>query len=135
MASPEQYDAAVNAAHEAWKDWRMVSMPNRGYVVHKIGQELTRLLDPLSKLESLEVGKTYKEAVGEIIEYIHICEFATSNSRGAHGSKIPSEREFHQLEEIWNPLGVTAVITAFNFPIAVYGTYDHGFESTFEHFF
>mgnify|MGYP003729890393 CR=1 FL=1 len=100
-------------------------MPRRGEVVKQIGLELERLLDPLSKLESLEVGKTYKEAVGEIIEYIHICEFATSNSRGACGLKIPSERENHQLEEIWNPLGVTAVITAFNFPIAVYGMYNH----------
>ena len=74
-----------------------------------------------SKLESLEVGKTYVEAKGEIIEYIHICEYATGMARGACGAKIPSERENHQLEEIWNPMGVTGVITAFNFPIAVYG--------------
>ena len=61
------------------------------------------------------------EAKGEIIEYIHICEKACGQSRDACGKKIPSERPAHQLEEIWNPLGVTGVITAFNFPIAVYG--------------
>jgi len=121
MASNEQYDKAVDAAHAAWKDWRMVPMPIRGEIVKKIGLELERLLDPLSKLESMEVGKTYKEAKGEIIEYIHICEFATGMSRAAKGFEFPSERALHELNEIWNPLGVTAVITAFNFPIAVYG--------------
>lgn len=121
MASDGQYDAAVAAAHAAWLEWRMVPMPVRGEIVKKIGLELEAQLDPLSKLESMEVGKTYKEAKGEIIEYIHICEFATSMSRAAHGSRIPSERANHRLEEVWNPLGVTAVITAFNFPIAVYG--------------
>ena len=110
-------------------------MPARGDVVNEIGRELVANLDLLSKLESLEVGKTYVESKvifffktplilfikGEILEYIHICEYATSMSRQAHGAKIPSERANHQLEEIWNPLGVCAVITAFNFPIAVYG--------------
>lgn len=96
----------------------MVPMPIRGEIVKKIGLELERLLDPLSKLESMEVGKTYKEAKGEIIEYIHICEFATGMSRAAKGFEFPSERAKHELNEIWNPLGVTAVITAFNFPIA-----------------
>lgn len=121
FASKAQYDETVKAAHEAYKEWRMVSMPNRGDVVKKIGRELEDKIDLLSKLESLEVGKTYVEAKGEIIEYIHICEFATGMARGACGAKIPSERENHQLEEIWNPMGVTGVITAFNFPIAVYG--------------
>lgn len=120
-ATAEQYDAAVNAAVAAQKEWRNVSMPARGDVVNEIGRELVANLDLLSKLESLEVGKTYVESKGEILEYIHICEYATSMSRQAHGAKIPSERANHQLEEIWNPLGVCAVITAFNFPIAVYG--------------
>jgi len=121
FASKSQYDSAVSAAHEAFKQWRNVPMPARGDIVNEIGRELTANLDALSRLESLEVGKTYKEAMGEIIEYIHICEYATGRSRMPHGMLIPSERPEHQLEENWNPLGVTAVITAFNFPIAVYG--------------
>jgi len=115
------YNNCVTAAEEAWNVWADVTAPHRGEIVRQIGEELRRKLDPLGRLVSLEMGKIVPEGVGEVQEYVDICDYAVGLSRMFSGKVIPSERPGHALLENWNPLGVIGIITAFNFPVAVYG--------------
>jgi len=115
------YASCVTAAEEAWKVWADVTAPHRGEIVRQVGEELRQKLEPLGKLVSLEMGKIVPEGIGEVQEYVDICDYAVGLSRMYSGKVIPSERPGHALIENWNPLGVIGIITAFNFPVAVYG--------------
>lgn len=117
----DDYESCVNAAEKAWHIWADLPAPKRGEIVRQIGDALRQNLVPLGKLVSLEMGKILPEGVGEVQEYVDICDYAVGLSRTLSGSIFPSERPGHYLFEQWNPLGVIGVISAFNFPIAVYG--------------
>jgi len=120
-ASKDDYDAAIVAAKEAFKVWRNVPAPKRGEIVRQIGEELRSNIYLLGRLEALEIGKTAVEGRGEVQEFVDICDYAVGMSRQMPGQVLPSERDGHDLQERWNPLGLCGVISAFNFPIAVYG--------------
>merc|ERR1711970_1451541 len=117
----QDFDSCVTASKEAWQVWADMTAPARGEIVRQIGEALRQKLEPLGKLVSLEMGKIVPEGIGEVQEYVDICDFAVGLARMVGGSVLPSERPGHALMENWNPLGVVAVITAFNFPVAVYG--------------
>jgi len=117
----QDYEDSVKEALDAWKTWRTVPTPQRGEIVRQIGVALREKLDSLGKLVSLEMGKIVPEGIGEVQEYIDICDFAVGLSRMLPGKIIPSERPGHALLEQWNPLGLIGIITAFNFPAAVSG--------------
>lgn len=117
----DDYEKVVQAAEEAWEIWADLPVPKRGEIVRQIGDALREKLEPLGKLVSLEMGKIVPEGIGEVQEYVDICDYAVGLSRMMAGKVIPSERPGHQLLECWNPLGVIGVISAFNFPVAVYG--------------
>ncbi|XP_063591115.1 alpha-aminoadipic semialdehyde dehydrogenase-like [Penaeus indicus] len=117
----EDLDACVKAGKEAWQVWADMPAPARGEIVRQIGVALRENLEPLGKLVALEMGKIKPEGIGEVQEYVDICDFAVGLSRMVGGSVLPSERPGHALLENWNPLGIVGVITAFNFPVAVYG--------------
>ncbi|KAH9635320.1 hypothetical protein HF086_017886 [Spodoptera exigua] len=114
-ASPEDYEACASAAQEAWHTWAELPAPARGEIVRQIGDALREKLQPLGQLVSLEM------AIGEVVEYIHVCDLALGLSRTLPGTIFPSERPGHVLIEKWNPLGAIGIITAFNFPVAVFG--------------
>jgi aldehyde dehydrogenase (NAD+) len=111
---------AIVAAHEAFLQWRTVPAPIRGALVKRLGELLTEHKSDLADLVTIEVGKIRSEALGEVQEMIDICDFAVGLSRQLEGRTMPSERPGHRLMETWHPLGVVAVITAFNFPVAVW---------------
>ena len=113
-------DAAVERAQQAFRSWRTVPAPGRGAVVKRLGELLTEHKSDLATLISLEVGKITSEALGEVQEMIDICDFAVGLSRQLYGRTMPSERPGHRLMETWHPLGVVGVISAFNFPSAVW---------------
>ncbi|VDO30379.1 unnamed protein product [Haemonchus placei] len=115
------YEVAVQEARKAYEHWCEVPAPRRGEVVRQIGDKLRSQLQNLGKLVSMEMGKISAEGVGEVQEYVDICDYATGLSRSLNGTILPSERPGHALLEQWNPLGVVGVISAFNFPCAVYG--------------
>ncbi|XP_015597329.1 putative aldehyde dehydrogenase family 7 member A1 homolog [Cephus cinctus] len=119
--TPQEASNAVTEAKKAWAHWASLPSPARGEIVRQIGDELRKNLKPLGQLVSLEMGKILPEGIGEVQEYIDICDYAVGLSRMLPGSLLPSERKDHILLEKWNPLGVIAVISAFNFPVAVYG--------------
>jgi len=121
FGSIDDYENAIKAAREAYLHWREVPAPVRGEVVRQIGDRLRQNLDNLGRLVSLEMGKILPEGIGEVQEYVDICDFAVGLSRMLNGKIIPSERPDHVLLEQWNPLGVVGIISAFNFPCAVYG--------------
>ncbi len=114
------YDAAVRRSVAAFEQWRVVPGPKRGEIVRRIGLALREHLDDLGSLVSLEMGKIKPEGVGEVQECVDIADFAVGLSRQCYGLTMPSEREMHRLQEQWHPLGPIGVITAFNFPIAVW---------------
>ncbi|WP_072687227.1 L-piperidine-6-carboxylate dehydrogenase [Rhodococcus marinonascens] len=118
--SADDVDRAVTAAHEAFARWRSVPAPQRGAVVRRLGQLLTEHKEDLAELVTLEAGKIPSEAQGEVQEMIDICEFAVGLSRQLYGKTMASERPGHRLMETWHPLGVVGVISAFNFPVAVW---------------
>jgi aldehyde dehydrogenase (NAD+) len=118
--SPADVTKAVDAAHAAFLTWRSMPAPKRGELVRILGEELRAAKEPLGKLVSLESGKIYQEGLGEVQEMIDICDFAVGLSRQLYGLTIASERPGHRMMETWHPLGVTAVISAFNFPVAVW---------------
>jgi aldehyde dehydrogenase (NAD+) len=120
QADAESYDQVVTAAHEAFASWRMVPAPERGEVVRDLGNELREVKDPLGRLVSLEMGKILSEGLGEVQEMIDMCDFAVGLSRQLYGPTMMSERPRHRMYEQWHPLGVVGVITAFNFPVAVW---------------
>jgi aldehyde dehydrogenase (NAD+) len=120
QATPEDYEAAVTAAQKAFLAWRDVPAPKRGEVVRQLGNALRDLKTELGQLVSLEAGKILPEGEGEVQEMIDICDFATGLSRQLHGLTIASERPGHRMMEQWQPLGVVGIISAFNFPVAVW---------------
>jgi aldehyde dehydrogenase (NAD+) len=113
-------DAAVARAVRAFEAWRDLPAPRRGELVRLLGEELRREKDALGALVTLEVGKIAQEGLGEVQEMIDICDFAVGLSRQLYGKSIASERPGHRLTETWHPLGPVAVISAFNFPVAVW---------------
>lgn len=111
---------AVEKAHDAFQTWREMPAPVRGNVVKRWGELLTEHKEDLAVLVQAEAGKITSEALGEVQEMIDICDFAVGQSRMLYGKTMPSERPGHRLMETWHPLGVVGVISAFNFPVAVY---------------
>jgi aldehyde dehydrogenase (NAD+) len=120
QAGATAYDEVVSAAVETFHAWRMVPAPKRGEVVRDLGNALRELKEPLGDLVSLEMGKIRAEGHGEVQEMIDVCDFATGLSRQLYGLTMASERPGHRMMEQWHPLGVVGVITAFNFPVAVW---------------
>jgi aldehyde dehydrogenase (NAD+) len=120
MATADDYQKASKAAHEAFLRWRSVPAPQRGEYVRKIGNAFREKKELLGKLVTLEAGKITQEGLGEAQECIDIADFAVGLSRQLYGLTIASERKDHHMRETWHPLGTVGVITAFNFPIAVW---------------
>jgi len=118
--SPEAAAAALTAAHKAFESWRNVPAPKRGELVRLLGEELRANVDTLGRLVTLEAGKILSEGLGEVQEMIDICTFAAGLSRQLAGLTIASERANHRMMETWHPLGVVGIISAFNFPVAVW---------------
>jgi aldehyde dehydrogenase (NAD+) len=115
-----QYDERVVAALRRFQEWRMRPAPKRGEVVRRLSELLRANREPLGELVSLESGKIRAEGIGEVQEMIDICDFAVGLSRQLHGLTIASERPRHRLTEQWHPLGAVGIVTAFNFPVAVW---------------
>jgi aldehyde dehydrogenase (NAD+) len=111
---------AIDAAHEAFKAWRLVPAPRRGELVRLLGEELRAAKADLGRLVSIEAGKIASEGLGEVQEMIDICDFAVGLSRQLYGLTIATERPGHRMMETWHPLGVVGIISAFNFPVAVW---------------
>jgi aldehyde dehydrogenase (NAD+) len=120
LASESDYEHIVQTAQESFLKWRMTPAPVRGQVVRGVGDELRKFKEPLGKLVTLEMGKIVAEGVGEVQEAIDIADFAVGLSRQLYGLTMQSERPMHRMYEQWHPLGVVGVITAFNFPVAVW---------------
>ncbi len=118
--SKDDYDYIVNQSYDAFKIWRTVPAPERGQVVREIGNALRDSKDNLGSLVSLEMGKIKTEGDGEVQEMIDIADFACGQSRMLYGKTMHSERKNHRMYEQWHPLGITGVISAFNFPVAVW---------------
>ncbi len=116
----DSVNAQIDKAHEAFLKWRVVPAPRRGELVRLLGDELRKSKEDLGRLVSIEVGKVVSEGLGEVQEMIDICDFAVGLSRQLYGLTIASERPGHKMTEVWHPLGVTGVISAFNFPVAVW---------------
>ena len=120
QATDAAYDRVVQEAADVFLTWREVPAPRRGELVRDLGSALRELKEPLGDLVSLEMGKIRAEGHGEVQEMIDICDFATGLSRQLYGLTLASERPAHRMMEQWHPLGVVGVITAFNFPVAVW---------------
>jgi aldehyde dehydrogenase (NAD+) len=120
VTTDEEYNQVVKTAQDAFEAWRMTPAPQRGEIVRQIGLELRKYKEPLGKLVSYEMGKIYQEGLGEVQEMIDICDFAVGQSRMMYGKTMHSERPKHRMYEQWHPLGIVGVISAFNFPVAVY---------------
>lgn len=120
LASAEDYERTAAESLQVFERWRMFPAPKRGQIVREIGDELRRLKDDLGMLVALEAGKILAEGKGEVQEMIDIADFAVGLSRQLHGLTMPSERAEHRMYEQWQPLGVVGVISAFNFPVAVW---------------
>ncbi len=116
----EDYDKIMKSALEAFKTWRSMPAPQRGEIVRQFGDKLRELKEPLGKLVSYEMGKSYQEGLGEVQEMIDICDFAVGLSRQLHGLTMHSERPGHRMYEQYHPLGIVGIISAFNFPVAVW---------------
>src|SRR5438093_1636288 len=119
-ASSDDYEEAITVAQEAFHRWRAVPAPLRGETIRRFGNALREAKSDLAKLVTLETGKIIVESEGEVQEMIDICDYAVGLSRQLYGLSMPSERVNHRLMEQWHPLGVIGVITAFNFPVAVW---------------
>jgi aldehyde dehydrogenase (NAD+) len=119
-ATFEDVTEQIEKAHAAFLQWRIVPAPRRGELVRLLGEELRKSKQDLGRLVSIEVGKVPSEGLGEVQEMIDICDFAVGLSRQLYGLTIASERPGHKMTEVWHPLGVTGVISAFNFPVAVW---------------
>jgi aldehyde dehydrogenase (NAD+) len=116
----EQYEEVVTTAQKAFKVWREVPAPKRGEIVRQIGDKLREYKEPLGKLVTYEMGKINQEGLGEVQEMIDICDFAVGLSRQLYGLTMHSERPNHRMYEQWHPMGVVGIISAFNFPVAVW---------------
>jgi len=119
-ATKADYQKAISAASEAFKYWRTVPAPKRGEYVRQFGDKLRAKKADLGKLVSYEMGKSYQEGLGEVQEMIDICDFAVGLSRQLYGLQLHSERPNHRMMEQWHPLGIVGIISAFNFPVAVW---------------
>jgi aldehyde dehydrogenase (NAD+) len=119
-ADAQNYEAVVTQAQLAFETWRMMPAPKRGEIVRQIGNELRKQKKDLGKLVSYEMGKSLQEGLGEVQEMIDIADFAVGLSRQLYGLTIHSERPMHRMYEQWHPLGVVGIISAFNFPVAVW---------------
>ncbi|MFT6656424.1 MAG: aldehyde dehydrogenase (NAD+), partial [Marinomonas primoryensis] len=119
-ATPAQLEAVNAELKDAFKVLRTIPAPRRGELVRRIGDEARKYKHELAQVISLEAGKILPEALGEVQEWIDVCDFAVGQSRMLHGLSIVSERPGHRMMEQWHPLGPVAVITAFNFPMAVW---------------
>lgn len=120
MDTTETVESKIAASAEAFKKWRTVPAPRRGELVRLLGEELRTYKDALGALVTAECGKIFEEGKGEVQEMIDICEFAVGLSRQVHGLTIASERPGHHMREYWQPLGPVGIISAFNFPVAVW---------------
>lgn len=118
--TPAEVNESIGVAAEAFSRWRLVPAPRRGALVRRFGDLLTEHRNELAELVTLEAGKIPSEALGEVQEMIDVCDFAVGLSRQLYGRTMPSERPGHRLMETWHPLGVVGVISAFNFPVAVW---------------
>ncbi|HRF23947.1 MAG TPA: aldehyde dehydrogenase family protein [Chitinophagaceae bacterium] len=119
-ADKESYEKVMQQAEAAFKHWRMVPAPKRGELVRQVGEALRQYKEPLGKLVSYEMGKSLQEGMGEVQEMIDICDFAVGLSRQLHGFTMHSERPGHRMYEQYHPLGIVGIISAFNFPVAVW---------------
>ena len=120
MASEADYDRVVTQSVETFDRWRLLPAPQRGQYVRRLGDALREKIEPLGALVTLEMGKIFPEGVGEVQEMVDICDFAVGLSRQLYGSTMASERPNHRMYEHWHPLGPVGVISAFNFPVAVW---------------
>ncbi|UZR94878.1 L-piperidine-6-carboxylate dehydrogenase [Chondrinema litorale] len=120
MASANDYEKVITQAQNAFEVWRKIPAPKRGEVVRQIGLELRKYKEPLGKLVTLEMGKILQEGLGEVQEMIDICDFSVGLSRQLYGLSMHSERHEHRMYEQYHPLGIVGVISAFNFPVAVW---------------
>lgn len=120
QCSEKDYEDVVAKAHEAFKYWRTIPSPKRGEIVRQIGNKLRHFKQPLGHLVSYEMGKSLQEGLGEVQEMIDICDFAVGLSRQLYGFTMMSERENHRMYDQYHPLGIVGIITAFNFPVAVW---------------
>jgi len=116
----EDYEIVMHSAQKAFKSWRLVPAPQRGEIVRQFGNKLRELKQPLGELVSYEMGKSLQEGLGEVQEMIDICDFAVGLSRQLHGLTMHSERPGHRMYEQYHPLGIVGIISAFNFPVAVW---------------
>ena len=119
-STKKDYEKVMSAATSAFKNWRTVPAPKRGEMVRQFGDKLRTHKEALGKLVSYEMGKSYQEGLGEVQEMIDICDFAVGLSRQLHGLTMHSERPGHRMYEQYHPLGVVGIISAFNFPVAVW---------------
>ena len=120
QCSVDDYKEIVDKSLEAFKEWRTVPAPERGQLVREMGNALRDYKDPLGSLVSMEMGKIKAEGDGEVQEMIDIADFAVGQSRMLYGKTMHSERKNHRMYEQWHPIGITGVISAFNFPVAVW---------------
>jgi aldehyde dehydrogenase (NAD+) len=120
VANEADYEKVVQVASEAFKVWRNIPAPKRGEIVRQYGEKLRAKKNDLGKLVSYEMGKSLQEGLGEVQEMIDICDFAVGVSRQLYGLTMHSERESHRMYEQWHPLGIVGIISAFNFPVAVW---------------
>ena len=119
-ANLEEYEAVISKAQQAFKEWRKVPAPQRGEIIRQIGNAVREAKNNLGQLVSWEMGKIYQEGLGEIQEMIDICDFAVGLSRQLYGSTMHSERPGHRMYDQYHPLGIVGIISAFNFPVAVW---------------
>jgi aldehyde dehydrogenase (NAD+) len=120
ITTREDYEVVVQKAEEAFKKWRLWPAPKRGEVVRQVGEALRNNKETLGRLVSYEMGKSLQEGYGEVQEMIDICDLAVGLSRQLHGLTMHSERSAHRMYEQWHPLGIVGIISAFNFPVAVW---------------
>jgi aldehyde dehydrogenase (NAD+) len=118
--TPAEYEQVIKASQEAFVTWRKMPAPKRGEIVRQYGNLLREYKEPLGSLVSYEMGKSYQEGLGEVQEMIDICDFAVGLSRQLHGFTMHSERPNHRMYEQWHPIGIVGIISAFNFPVAVW---------------
>ena len=114
------YEMVAKKAQEAFKVWRNMPAPKRGEIVRQMGDALREKKDALGQLVSYEMGKSLQEGLGEVQEMIDICDFAVGLSRQLYGLTMHSERPSHRMYEQWHPIGIVGIISAFNFPVAVW---------------
>ena len=120
QATAEDYEKVLVAAEAAFREWRKIPAPQRGEIVRQMGDQFRKYKEPLGKIVSCEMGKSLQEGLGEVQEMIDICDFAVGLSRQLYGLTMHSERPNHRMYEQWHPLGIVGIISAFNFPVAVW---------------